>query len=121
MFALMDRMLTMKFEELCGFDPAGKTRSELEAAVEACGRLSSFLAAKRYAALVGLTALADDGVSAADTNRVKTRDSVQASRRAVSTATQVAQMPGIEQALAAGAISPEHADAAAVGAQVPLA
>ena len=117
MFAIVDGMNTVDFEELCGFDPAGKTRRQLEAALERCGRLTSFVASKKLAALAALADLADDGVAPADANRARTRESSYASKRAAATANQVASMPALRDALEHGDISPEHADAAAAAAE----
>lgn len=101
------------FEHISNFDPAGKTRVELERAIERCGRIESFVAAKRLACLAALAQLGDDGVKPSDTNRVKTRASAKKSKRAARTATQLPSMPKIKQALEDGEISEEHADAAA--------
>lgn len=106
-------MKTTDFERIAGFDPAGKSRAELESAIERCGRVTAFTAAKKLACLAELERLADDGVKPADTNRTKTRASARASKRAARTATQLPAMPAIRQALEAGEISEEHADAAA--------
>jgi 5-methylcytosine-specific restriction protein A len=116
-FASVPSMDTVDFEELCGFDPAGKTRRQLEAALERCGRVTSFVASKKLAALAALSNLADEGPAPADANRAKTRESSQASKRAAATANQLTSMPALQQALAEGEISPEHADAAAAAAE----
>ncbi|MEQ8840189.1 MAG: hypothetical protein RIB98_04345 [Acidimicrobiales bacterium] len=110
-------MDTVDFEELCGFDPAGKTRRQLEAALERCGRLTSFVASKKFSTLAALADLADEGAAPADTNRARTRESSQSSKRAAATANQITMMPALREALAQGEISPEHADAAAAAAE----
>ncbi|MEM7139876.1 MAG: hypothetical protein AAF548_02520 [Actinomycetota bacterium] len=109
-------MRSADFAELIEFEPTGKTRRELEAVVERCGRVTSIVAAAKYSALAAIAALGDDGVTSADTDRVKTRSSCQAAKRAAATAEQVTQMPGFQGALSAGEISPEHAEAAAAAA-----
>ncbi|GJM38697.1 MAG: hypothetical protein DHS20C19_20640 [Acidimicrobiales bacterium] len=101
------------FERLSNFDPVGKTRTELERALEGCGRLAAYAAAKKLACLAAIEALGDDGVKPADANRTKTRASSKKSKRAARTAKQLPSMPTIQQALADGEISEEHADAAA--------
>lgn len=117
MFATIAGMDTIDFEELCGFDPVGKTRCQLEAALERCGRVTSFVTAKKLAALAALAELVDEGPAPADANRAKTRESSQASKRAAATANQLVSMPALQEALENGEISPEHADAAADAAQ----
>jgi len=116
LFAKILLMEAEDFEELCGFEPTGKTRRQLEAALERCGRLTSLVAAKKYAVLAALSALDDEGVRPADANRTKTRESQRTSVRATKTAAQLVSMPGLRGALEKGEISPEHAEAAAAAA-----
>lgn len=106
-------MQTEDFELIAGFDPAGKSRSELERTIAACGDLASFTAAKKLACLAELQTLGDDGVPPADIHRVKTRSSTRKAKRAARTASQLPAMPAIRSALERGDISEEHADAAA--------
>ena len=102
---------------LIGFDPGGRSRGELEAAIAGFGRVEAWAAAGRLGAMAAIDDLDDDGVAAEDVARAKTKRSKNACKRAARTAKQLAKMPNTRAALAAGEISEQHVDAAADAAE----
>jgi len=91
-------------------DPPDTTRHGLVAEIELVSAAQSALDAYRHRITAAIDGLGDRGLDAAGVLRTVGRMSSRAAGRVAKTAAPMAKLPGAVEALAAGAITSEHAD-----------
>ena len=99
--------------ELGGLSLGGAGRGALRTLVAALGRVRAGADAAEARTVTALDGLGDGGVDAVEVLRRNTGSSHREARRRRQRAGTLAKMPKVTEALAKGAISPEHADALA--------
>ena len=105
-------------ERLTAITTTGKGRAQLEIEIGELSRVESHATERRLALTAAIDGLDDGGIDGANVNRVKARRSKKSARKAAKTASQLKHMPKTRSALARGAITEEHADAAADAADL---
>ncbi|MEQ8841704.1 MAG: DUF222 domain-containing protein [Acidimicrobiales bacterium] len=110
-------MFTAIHTILTGVTTQDRTRQELESLVGELARVEAHAVERRLAVTAAIDALDDGGIGGADVTRAKARRSTRDAKKAAKTAQALNQMPKTRAALARGAITEAHADAAADAAE----
>jgi len=95
----------------------GMSRSALELLVGELSSLESAVAARRLDVLAAIDRLGDGGLDSVTVSRTRGKASARRAKQSSATAKKLAAMPETRRKLADGAISVEHADAAADAAE----
>ena len=103
-------MFATVHEELDGVDLRVCSRPELRQLLAHYHRVETHAAQRRLAVMAAIDSLGDDGPSSATESRSATHRSSRSSDRDAETAGALASVPGAADALAAGAITVEHAE-----------